>query len=133
METSYTTPTAATPTTDPMASPTESIVAATAQAISPALASLIADNHYVERIAEHGPYGYEPILFLPIVFAALYAASALVHMGQLAWTRHWWLLLLVFACVAEAGGNSVRVYGHFKPRDVRQTRQEASSVWCPLD
>ncbi|CAO1613064.1 unnamed protein product [Sympodiomycopsis kandeliae] len=92
--------------------------AAAQESISPALAELIANNEYVMKIIEHGPYGYKPNLWLPIIFASLYGLSALVHVAQVSLTKHWWLLLLVFACLAEAGGNGVRAFGHFKPEEV---------------
>lgn len=122
METVFTSPAMATATAasaPAMASATPDAAAATAAsahgAITPALAELIAKNKYVLKIVEHGPYGYKPNLWLPILFAGLYGASAFTHVGQIAMTKHWWLLFLVFACLAEAGGNGVRVYGHFQP------------------
>ncbi|PWN29830.1 RTA1 like protein, partial [Jaminaea rosea] len=67
---------------------------------------------------EHGPYGYEPILWLPILFSGLYALSALLHVAQVSSTRHWWLLVLVFGCIAESAGNGIRIYGHFDARAI---------------
>lgn len=49
-------------------------------------------------------------------FSALYALSGMVHIGEMANTRHWWLFTLVFGCFAEAVGNGIRIYSHFEPR-----------------
>lgn len=110
------------PTASAVASATEAISATTtasaSQISSSALAALVEENHYILRIEEFGPYGYTPVLFLPILFAGLYALSAMVHIGETAATKHWWLLILVFGCIAEAGGNAIRVYGHFQPREI---------------
>lgn len=119
MDTVFTSAATATATSVAASTPTD-MAAAAADSITPALAELIAKNSYVERIVEFGPYGYKPNLWLPLMFAGLYAASALTHVAQVALSRHWWLLLMVFACLAEAGGNGLRAYGHFEPREVRR-------------
>lgn len=101
-----------------MATPTTQDPSSAAQSLDPALASLVADNKYIINIIEHGPYGYTPSLYLPIAFAALYGLSAMLHVAQMANTRHWYMAILVFGCVAEAAGNNIRIWGHFKPLDI---------------
>ncbi|CAO1620573.1 unnamed protein product [Parajaminaea phylloscopi] len=90
--------------------------AAASEATSPALAALIDKNPYILRIQEHGPYGYQPGLWWPMLFTGLYALSGMVHIGEMAATKHWWLIVLVIGCIAEAVGNGVRIYGHFEPK-----------------
>lgn len=61
------------------------------------------------------PYGYLPALSAPLVFVILYFISALWHLAQNFRYRQWWLTVLTIGCFAEAGGNALRVYGHYNP------------------
>ncbi len=62
-----------------------------------------------------GPYGYLPVLSAPIIFACLFAVSGIWHLVQNFRYRQWWLVILTLACLFEAVGHALRVYGHFEP------------------
>ncbi|PWN47362.1 RTA1-domain-containing protein [Violaceomyces palustris] len=66
-------------------------------------------------IQYRGPYGYLPVLSAPILFATLFFLSTLAHLYKTLRTAHWWLLVLVLGCLAEAGGHALRIYGHHDP------------------
>ncbi|CAK5276128.1 unnamed protein product, partial [Mycena citricolor] len=62
-------------------------------------------------------YGYIPTKAVTVIFVALYAISAIVHLGQAAKFRMWWLLPTAVLCgIGEIIGWSGRLWSSISPQ-----------------
>ncbi|KAJ7486823.1 RTA1 like protein-domain-containing protein [Mycena latifolia] len=91
------------------------------------------DNTTTAATAADDHYGYIPQEAVAILFLALFGISTILHIGQAAWFRTWWLLPTAALCgVGELIGWSGRLWSSITPTaDTPFLIQISSTIIAP--
>jgi hypothetical protein len=75
-----------------------------------------------------GPYGYHSSLAAGIIFAILFASSAIFHFIEGYRARRWWQFVFTFGGVAEALGWSARIWSSQCPYQMTPFLMQTSTL-----
>ncbi|GAA5826325.1 hypothetical protein JCM11251_007254 [Rhodosporidiobolus azoricus] len=76
-------------------------------------ASMFPEGQLPDCLDSYG-YGAPPALALNAAFLAIFALSFLIHLGQIAYSRrYWWMLVMPVGLALEILGWAARVWSHF--------------------
>jgi hypothetical protein len=68
---------------------------------------------------DSSPYGYTPTLYVCVLYVVLFSVTTLLHVGQAARWRLWWLYPTIVLCgVAEILGWAARLWSSKSPDEM---------------